>query len=120
MLTGKGYPIGALTKLASVGVRMGVVTQGGHACHVLEGGRIYMGGVPKSRVLDTTGAGDLLSGATVSWYLKTRDFLRSACFGIAASSLSLHLIALAKVDLPMSVDETAQRLFSTADPVAAV
>ena len=119
MLTGKGDPIGALTKLASVGVRKGVVTQGGDACHVLDGGRIYKVGVPKSPVLDTTGAGDLLSGATVSWYLKTRDFLRSACFGIAASSLSLHLIALAKVDLPMSVDETAQRLFSTADPVAA-
>jgi sugar/nucleoside kinase (ribokinase family) len=70
-------------------------------------------------VVDTTGAGDILGGATVSWYLKTRDFLRSACFGIAASSLSLQLLALAKVDLPMSVDETALRLYSMASPVAA-
>ena len=76
--------------------------------------------VPKSSVVDTTGAGDILSGATVSWYLKTRDFLRSACFGIAASSLSLHMLALAKIDLPISVDESAMRLFSMASPVAAL
>ena len=71
-------------------------------------------------MVDTTGAGDILAGAAVSWYLRTREFLRSACFGIAASSLSLHMLALAKVDLPMSVDESAMRLFSLASPVAAL
>jgi fructose-1-phosphate kinase PfkB-like protein len=87
---------------------------------VLDGTRIYEVGVPSSPVVDTTGAGDILSGATMSWYLKTRDFLRSACFGIAASSLSLHMIALAKIDLPISVDESALRLFAMATPVASV
>ncbi len=76
--------------------------------------------MPKAPVVDTTGAGDILSGATISWYLKTRDFLRSACFGIAASSLSLYMIALSKIDLPMSVDESAMRLYSMASPVAAL
>jgi len=120
MLTGKSDPSQALEKVASMGVRKAIVTQGADACHVLDGARIYQVQVPKVPVLDTTGAGDILSGATVSWYLKTRDFLRSACFGIAASSLSLQMIALAKVDLPMSVDDTAMRLFSMANPVAAV
>ncbi len=120
MLTGKADPRQALEKIASIGVRKAIVTQGGEACHVLDGTRIYEVDVPKSPVIDTTGAGDILSGATISWYLKTRDFLRSACFGIAASSLSLHMIALAKVDLPMSVDESAMRLFSMASPVAAL
>ncbi|HKT22785.1 MAG TPA: PfkB family carbohydrate kinase [Nitrososphaerales archaeon] len=120
MLTGKGDPKEALEKLSAIGVRKGIVTQGGDACHVLDGSRIYRVEVPKSPVLDTTGAGDILVGATASWYLKTRDFLRSACFGIAASSLSLQMIALAKVDLPMSVDDSAQRLFSSANPVAAI
>ena len=118
MLTGKGDPRQALEKIASIGLRKAIVTQGAEACHVLDGSRIYRIAVPKSPVVDTTGAGDILGGATVSWYLKTRDFLRSACFGIAASSLSLHMIALAKIDLPMSVDETALRLFSLASPVA--
>jgi len=120
MLTGKSDPTLALEKLASIGLRKAVVTQGAEACHVLDGTRIYQVEVPRSPVVDTTGAGDILDGATVSWYLKTRDFLRSACFGIAASSLSLHMIALAKIDLPMSVDDSALRLFSMASPVAAV
>lgn len=120
MLTGKSDPRGALEKVASLGVRKGIVTQGAEPCYVLDGARIYQIEVPRGPVVDSTGAGDVLSGATVSWYLKTRDFLRSACFGIAASSLSLHMLALAKVDLPMSVDESAMRLFSVASPVAAV
>ncbi len=120
MLTGRSDPRQALEKIASIGVRKAIVTEGGDACHVLDGTRIYEVAVPKSPVIDTTGAGDILSGATISWFLKTRDFLRSACFGIAASSLSLHMIALAKVDLPMSVDESAMRLYSMASPVAAL
>lgn len=120
MLTGKSDPREALAKVASIGVRKAIVTQGAEACYVLDGSRIYEVEVPKVPVIDSTGAGDVLSGATISWYLKSRDFLRSACFGIAASSLSLYMIALAKVDLPMSVDESAVRLYSTASPVAAV
>jgi ribokinase len=120
MLTGKSDPQGALEKVLSIGVRKCIVTQGAESCFILDGTRIYRVEVPKATVVDSTGAGDILSGATVSWYLKTRDFLRSACFGIAASSLSLHMIALAKVDLPMSVDESAMRLYSMANPVAAL
>ncbi len=119
-LTGKSDPREALQKIASVGLRKAIVTRGGESCFVLDGTRIYEISVPWSQVVDSTGAGDILSGATVGWYLKTRDFLRSACFGIAASSLSLHMIALAKVDLPISVDDSAARLFCLASPVAGI
>ncbi len=120
MLTGRTSPREALEKISAIGVRKAIVTQGPEDCFVLDGARIYEVGVPKSAVIDSTGAGDILSGATISLYLKTRDFLRSACFGIAASSMSLHMIALTKVDLPMSVDESALRLYSAASPVAAL
>jgi sugar/nucleoside kinase (ribokinase family) len=119
-LTGKQDPREALQKISSIGLRKGMVTQGGKSAFILDGARIYEVEVPKAQVVDSTGAGDILSGATVSWYLKTRDFLRSACFGIAASSLSMHMIALAKIDLPITVDESAMRLFSLANPVASV
>ena len=119
-ITGRSTPSEALEKIASLGVRKAIVTRGGESCFVLDGTRIYEITVPQAQVVDSTGAGDILSGATLGWYLKTRDFLRSACFGVAASSLSLNMIALAKVDLPMSVDESASRLFSLASPVAAV
>ena len=120
MLTGKVDPRSALEKIASIGVRKAMVTRGAESCFVLDGARIYEVAVPRSQVVDSTGAGDILGGATVSWYLKTRDFLRSACFGIAASSMSLYMIALAKVDLPMTVDDVALRLYSSAVPIAAV
>lgn len=119
-LTGRSDPREALQKIASVGLKKAIVTQGGDSCFVLDGARIYEISVPQAQLVDSTGAGDILSGATIGWYLKTRDFLRSACFGVAASSLSLPMIALAKVDLPMSVDDSAMRLFSLASPVAAI
>ncbi|MGP8124730.1 MAG: PfkB family carbohydrate kinase [Nitrososphaerales archaeon] len=119
-LTGRSDPREALQKVASVGLKKAIVTQGGGSCFVLDGARIYEIAVPRAQVVDSTGAGDILSGATLGWYLKTRDFLRSACFGVAASSLSLPMIALAKVDLPMSVDDSAMRLFSLASPVAGI
>lgn len=116
-ITGQAAPKEALTKLGSMGVRKAVVTQGADPCYVLDGSRVYSVPVPKVQVLDSTGAGDILGGTVVASYLRTRDFLWSACFGIAASSLSLHMIALAKLDLPMSVDDQARRLYAQASPV---
>jgi sugar/nucleoside kinase (ribokinase family) len=117
-LTGKKGPKEALSKLATGGLRKAVVTRGGDSSYVLDGSRIYEIPVPKVGIVDTTGAGDILGGALLASYLRTRDFLWSACFGVAASSLSLTMIALAKVDLPMTVDEQAKRLYSLASPVA--
>ncbi|HYB45456.1 MAG TPA: PfkB family carbohydrate kinase [Nitrososphaerales archaeon] len=119
-ITGQSGPKEALAKLGSMGVRKAVVTQGADPCYVLEGTRVYSVPVPKVQVLDSTGAGDVLGGTVVASYLRTRDFLWSACFGIAASSLSLHMIALAKLDLPMSVDDQARRLYAQASPVGNV
>ena len=119
-ITGKTEAREALTKLSSMGVRRALVTQGGEMCHILEGKKIYGVHVPKVKIVDSTGAGDILGGTLVASYLRSRDFLWPACFGIAASSLSLNLIALSKIDLPISVDEQARRLYSLAAPVASV
>ncbi|MDV3243855.1 MAG: PfkB family carbohydrate kinase [Nitrososphaerales archaeon] len=119
-ITGMTGPKEALSKLGAMGVRKAVVTQGADPCYVLDGSKIYSVPVPKVQVIDSTGAGDILGGTVVASYLRSRDFLWSACFGIAASSLSLHMIALAKVDLPMSVDDQARRLYSQASPVGNV
>ena len=119
-ITGKTEAREALTKMSSMGVRRALVTQGGEMCHILEGKKIYGVHVPKVKIVDSTGAGDILGGTLVASYLRSRDFLWSACFGIAASSLSLNMIALSKIDLPISVDEQARRLYSLAAPVASV
>jgi sugar/nucleoside kinase (ribokinase family) len=74
--------------------------------------------VPRVKVVDSTGAGDVFAGALLTCFLRSRDFLWSCCFGIAASSLSLSAIALGKVDLPRSVDQVARRLYASAETVA--
>jgi sugar/nucleoside kinase (ribokinase family) len=119
-ITGKTETKAALAKLSQKKVRKAVITQGGEAAYVLDGSRISKISVPKVRVVDTTGAGDILLGALMTCYLRSRDFLWSCCFGVAASSLSLTSIALAKVDLPRSVDQEARRLYSAASAVETV
>lgn len=116
-MTGKADPREALEKISGAGLRKAIITRGPESCFVLDGSTTFSIPVPKVQVLDSTGAGDILAGTVVALYLKTRDFLWSACFGIAASSLSLHMIALAKLDLPISVDDQAKRLYSQANPV---
>ncbi len=72
------------------------------------------------KVVDSTGAGDIFAGALISCFLRSRDFLWSCCFGIAASSLSLTSIALGKIELPRSVDQQARKLYASATTVETV
>lgn len=113
-ITGKVSPEEGLAKLASKRIRKAVVTRGAEPALVLDGNRISKVEVPKVKVVDSTGAGDIFAGALLTCFLRSRDFLWSSCFGIAASSLSLTSIALGKVDLPRSVDAEARRLYSSA------
>jgi len=117
-ITGKTIPREALEKLSGKNIRKAVVTSGGEPALVLDGTRMMKVEVPKVKVVDSTGAGDIFAGALVTCFLRSRDFLWSCCFGIAASSLALTSIALGKVDLPRSVDQVARRLYSSAVTVA--
>jgi sugar/nucleoside kinase (ribokinase family) len=119
-ITGKAIPEEGLQKLASRGIRKAVVTRGAEPALILDGNRISKVEVPKVKIVDSTGAGDIFAGALLTCYLRSRDFLWSSCFGIAASSLSLTSIALGKVDLPRSVDQEARRLYSSASSVGTV
>lgn len=119
-ITGKSVPEEGLAKLASRGIRKAVVTRGADPALVLEGARISKVEIPSVKIVDSTGAGDIFAGGLLTCFLRSRDFLWSSCFGIAASSLSLTSIALGKVDLPRSVDQQARRLYSTATTVGSV
>jgi sugar/nucleoside kinase (ribokinase family) len=118
-LTGTTDGRSALGKLSKK-IRKAVVTQGSGPALILEGSKISQVEVPKVKVVDSTGAGDIFAGALISTFLRSRDFLWSACFGIAASSLSLTSIALSKIELPRSVDQTAKKLYAGATTVDSV
>jgi sugar/nucleoside kinase (ribokinase family) len=117
-ITGKNNYAEAFAKLSAKKIRKAVITSGGNPAFVLDGTRIMKVEVPAAKVVDSTGAGDIFAGSLVTCFLRSRDFLWSCCFGIAASSLSLSSIALGKVDLPRSVDQVARRLYSSAVTVA--
>lgn len=118
-LTGTSDGKAALAKLSKK-VRKAVVTRGSDSALVLEGNKIFEVEVPKVKVVDSTGAGDIFAGSLISCFLRSRDFLWSCCFGIAASSLSLTSIALSKIELPRSVDQQARKLYSSATTVETV
>lgn len=118
-LTGSSDGRVALAKLSKK-VRKAVVTRGSEPALVLEGSKISQVDVPKVKVVDSTGAGDIFAGALISCFLRSRDFLWSCCFGIAASSLSLNSIALGKIELPQSVDQQARKLYASASTVDTV
>jgi sugar/nucleoside kinase (ribokinase family) len=117
-ITGKTSPVEAFGRLSSKGIRKAVITSGGEPAMVLDGTRVMKVEVPSVKVIDSTGAGDIFAGSLVTCFLRSRDFLWSCCFGIAASSLSLSSLALGKVDLPRSVDQVARKLYSSAMTVA--
>jgi sugar/nucleoside kinase (ribokinase family) len=119
-LTGKESYEDIFSFFRSRGVKKGIITNAAEPCFVLDGNRIYKVQVPKVRVVDTTGAGEILCGAVTTCYMKSRDFLWSACFGIASSSLSLNLLALSKVDLPMGVEDIARKIYSSASYVGSL
>jgi sugar/nucleoside kinase (ribokinase family) len=119
-LTGTSDGKAALLKLSRKGVRKAVVTRGGEPALVLDGNKISEVEVPKVKVLDSTGAGDIFAGSLISCFLRSRDFLWSCCFGIAASSMSLTSIALGKIELPHSVDQQARKLYGSATTVETV
>lgn len=119
-LTGKTSPEEGLAKLASKRIRKAVLTRGAEPALVLDGNRISKVEVPPVKIVDSTGAGDIFAGALLTCFLRSRDFLWSSCFGIAASSLSLTSIALGKVDLPRSVDQQARRLYSASTTIGNV
>ena len=118
-LTGTTNGKAALVKLSKK-VRKAVVTRGAEPTLILDGNKISQVEVPKVKVVDSTGAGDIFAGSLISCFLRSRDFLWSCCFGIAASSMSLTSIALGKIELPRSVDQQARKLYSSATTVETV
>lgn len=93
-----------------------IATQGPRGAFFVKGEKGYRVTPPKTKVLDRTGAGDILSAAFMATYLKSRDFVWSACLGVASASLSLQRVALSKIPESKAALESAQSLFERVKP----
>jgi sugar/nucleoside kinase (ribokinase family) len=66
--------------------------------------------VPKVKVADTTGLGDVLAGSFMANYLKTSDLLWSACAGIACASSASKGRGIGKIEQIGDWQEIAEHI----------
>jgi pseudouridine kinase len=90
-LVGTGEPAGVIAALRAAGLASGVITGGAEGVIGFDGDQAFSIAPPvPQRVIDVTGAGDALAGATVAALLRAvalRDALRE---GVAAAMLAVE------------------------------
>jgi ribokinase len=71
----------------SAGVDTVVTTLGSEGCRIrLSNGDLHSIATPQTRVVDTTGAGDVFTGTYVSEWMSSRDHLRAAILAVHVAS----------------------------------
>jgi sugar/nucleoside kinase (ribokinase family) len=66
--------------------------------------------VPKVKVADTTGLGDIFAGSFMAKYLKTNDLLWAACVGIACASSAAKGKGINKIDEIRDWEDIAEQV----------
>lgn len=111
ILTGFRDPLKAVSKLASLSIRVAIVTLGGEGALIGFGGKTYF--VPSfkvRKVIDPTGAGDSFIGAFLSEYVKGGDAVWSACVGSASASFIVEGIGVSRLKGCREVYERAESI----------
>ena len=84
--TGESEMLRAIRRVHALGVSIVIVTRGERSTLLSLDGKIYQIPIFKSRVVDTTGAGDVFIGAFLAEYLKGDDPVWCSCVGSASAS----------------------------------
>lgn len=91
-ITGSNDPIKGLTVLQEMGSAFPIITLADRGSVLIN----EMGGcwIPayKTNAIDPTGAGDVYGGSFIVEYMRTRDYVESALFASAASSLMVEQV----------------------------
>ena len=90
--------LSSATRLLRKGAEYAIVTRGLHGSLLLrrDDGAIQMPSIPKSRVLDPTGAGDIFVGSWITTFQSVRDPRWAGAVGAAFASLSVQGVGLGK------------------------
>ncbi len=84
-------PRSIVSALAARGIVRVVITHGGDAAIVFHEGRLWTVTPPRPRrIVDVTGAGDAIAGATVAALLRGAPFIEAVREGIAAAMLAVE------------------------------
>jgi len=100
--------------LMARGLRAAVITSGGGAVTVMQGRELLSLEVPKAgAVVDVTGAGDALAGATVAALMRGMDLLDAVREGVARATLTVESD---RVVARISASDMARRLAQVLQP----
>ena len=97
-------------KLRKCGFENVIVTNGAKNVIVASEESVVELKVPKVNVNDTTGLGDILAGSFMATYLKTNDFLWSACAGVACASSASKGKGINKIDQIKDWEDIAEEV----------
>lgn len=94
--------------LMKAGLEGGVISDGGHTLHAFQSGRIFtLTPPPVDKIVDVTGAGDALAGATVAAMMRGEPLENALLEGLAASALTIQSD---KAVEPFNTEQFAQML----------
>jgi len=91
ILTGEVEPLKAVEKILKLGVGNVILSMGSEGVITAnDKEKYFIPSYSKARVVDPTGAGDVLGGAFLAEFLSSRDFLWASCIGVSAASISIE------------------------------
>ncbi len=91
ILTGEVESSRAVEKILKVGIENVILSMGSRGVITANNKKKYF--IPsysKAKLVDSTGAGDVLGGAFLAEFLSSRDFLWASCVGASAASISIE------------------------------
>lgn len=106
-----GSDAGALARLAQLGLKRAVMTRGAAGILCLDAGEMFSLAAPEtSDIVDVTGAGDALAGATIAALLRRLPFEAAVREGMAAAHLAIRDAAASPVLEPHTFAEVVGQL----------
>ncbi|MEM3644595.1 MAG: PfkB family carbohydrate kinase [Nitrososphaerota archaeon] len=91
ILTDEVEPLDAVRKIQDAGVENVILSMGYEGVITAnKKKRYFIPSYSKAKVVDPTGAGDVLGGAFLTEYLSSGDFLWASCIGVSAASISIE------------------------------
>jgi len=109
--TGKSEMLRAVSRVHALGVSVVIVTRGRQSTILSLNGKIYRIPTVKSKVFDTTGAGDVFIGAFLAEYIKGGDPIWCSCVGSASASFVIEEIGPTGFKPQSEVYERAAQIY---------
>jgi len=120
-VTGSREPIKALRFIMNSDLKVAIFTRGSKGillyCHK---GLFKIPIRKKMRVVDTTGVGDIFSGAFTVTYLQQKDPIWAGCIGVAASSIGISKIGLSKIPNKKLITNIAEKISEKVEQIESI